>query len=77
MNRKVDLELEMKCPQCNSIMDSEGSLTPSGSIGDCLKTRHYRCEECDTEYVKAGRAFNKIDGAEVALDQVSLKPVTE
>lgn len=67
----------MNCPQCRTKMDSEGSLTPTGSIGDCLRTRHYRCEECDTEYVKAGSALHKIDGAEVALDQIALKSVTE
>ncbi len=67
----------MKCPQCKSNMDSEGSLTPTGSIGDCLRTRYYRCEECDTEFVKAKGILHKIDGAEVALDQKDIRSVTE
>lgn len=55
-----------RCPQCNNPMESERSMTPTWKR--TVLTTHYRCEECDAEYVNAGYGVEKIDGATVALD---------
>lgn len=68
----------MTCPQCSTRLQSERSATPDGSYGKMLETRHYRCEECDTEYVRTNRgSLQKIDGGSVPLDAKEMATVTE
>lgn len=70
----------MKCPQCKSRMDSAPSLTPlTGSAWNqfsrrgtfCAQTTHYRCEDCDAEYVLSRDSgewkLSKIDGGNAPL----------
>lgn len=53
----------MKCPQCGTRMQSDRSATPILRKKVMLETIHYRCDECDAEFVKGeGRGLQKIDG---------------
>lgn len=69
----------MKCPQCGTRMQSERSATPiiPGWNRTMLETRHYLCEECDAEFVLAGKQLQKIDGGNTALDVKDLALVTD
>lgn len=68
----------MKCPQRGTRMQSERSATPVTHWNrTMLETRHYRCEECDAEYVLAGKQLQKIDGGNTALDVKDLALVTD
>lgn len=61
----------MNCPQCRTKMQSERSATPNIPFwrSGMFETRHYRCEECDAEYVRGeGKVLVKIDGGLVPLD---------
>lgn len=65
----------MKCPQCGTRMQSERSATPKipGWNKAMVETRHYRCEECDAEFVKGeGKGLQKIDGGTVELGRLDL-----
>lgn len=70
----------MKCPQCNSRMQSERSATPNipGWAKTMIETRHYRCENCDAEFVKGeGKGLQKIDGGTVELGRPDLALCTD
>ena len=66
----------MKCPQCGTRMQSERSATPGWNRA-MLETWHYLCEECDAEFVLAGKKLQKIDGGNTALDVKDLALVTD
>ena len=70
----------MKCPQCGTRMQSERSATPNipGWSKAMIETRHYRCEECDAEFVKAGASeLQKIDGGTPELGMPDLALCTD
>lgn len=60
MNSEV--VMEQRCPQCNVVMEEEsvplvktiqGLITPKVIKSE---SKHYRCDDCDSEYVTIGRA---------------------
>lgn len=70
----------MNCPQCGTRMQSERSLTPgpSWSCNATMNTWHYRCEDCDAEFVKGeGKGIQKIDGGTVELGRADLALCTD
>jgi hypothetical protein len=60
-------------------MQSERSMTPGGRLSYTLvKTWHYRCEDCDAEFVKGeGKSLQKIDGGTVELGRPDLALCTD
>jgi hypothetical protein len=58
----------MRCPVCGNKMEFEKSdfVTMNTNIvgkGQTMPQTHYRCEECDAEYVRTGRSrLRLIDG---------------